>query len=213
MGVTLHLSAIAELRTPFLIPPLQPGAYYLLAWAALVLIAVTIVRSRRHYLVRHWPPGGVMALAPLTLLAAYVVIGEVWPGEYAWVTAGKPLVIPLLLLVPVAAGAAYTRTIEAVLLGTLSSLGIAVWYSHNPLTVLEGAYIALFMHLLLAQPYRGRLFWTLRQPLLAVPLASLLALPLTLLAHHAVTPGPPLTALISAGYATAGQAWPPWRKR
>ncbi|MHB0874867.1 MAG: ATP-binding protein [Anaerolineae bacterium] len=200
----LHLVPVADWHAPYLLPPIQPSAYYLLGAAVAVLIVLTLLRMHRKYLVRRWPSYCIAVLAPLALLAGHLLIVQVWPGQYAWLTAGKSLSVPALLLVAVALGAAYTPMLEAVLLGALASLGTAVWYSHNPLTVLEGAYVAFFMSSLLTQPYRGKLYWWLRQPLVAAPLSVLLALPVALLSAHAVTPGPQLTAIVAAAYLAGG---------
>ena len=198
MGIILNLSLIANWQAPLLLPPLQMGAYYVLAGGSALLVLLTLVHARRGYLVRRWPLGAVFGLLPLAALVAHVAVLQVWPGSYAWLTAGKGVIVPLLALLPVALAAAYSRPVEAVLVGLISSLSIALWHSHNPLTALEGAFIALFMSLVLTQPYRGRLAWLLRQPLLAAPLATVLAWPVMLLSAHALTFGPPLTSLLAA---------------
>ncbi|NPV08374.1 MAG: GAF domain-containing protein [Anaerolineae bacterium] len=181
-----------------LLSPSRASAYYALVAASVVLVALALLHSRRSYLVRRWPAGASAALVPPALLAAHVAVLHVWPGSYAWMTGGAGLLVPVLVLVPVTVAAARTRPLEAALVGLTSSAAVALWYSHNPLTCLEGAYYGVFLSYLLTQSYRGRLFSLLRQPLLAAPLAALLTTPVTFLAAHSTTFGPPLTSLLAA---------------
>jgi len=213
VGVIWHLSLIGELQAPLLLPPPQPGAYYMLAGASALLVLLTLLQARRGYLVRRWPPSMLLALLPLAALSMNSLVLRIWPGPYAWLTGGKGLVVPLLALVPLAVAAAYCRPVEAVFVGLAGSLVQALWHSHNPLSALEGAYLALILSLLLTQPYRGRLPWLLRQPLLAAPLAAILAWPVLLLSAYSDAFGPPLTSLVSglnfallSGALTLGQA-------
>lgn len=181
-----------------LLSPARASAYYVLLVASAVLVGLALVQSRRGYLVRRWPVGACLALVLPALLATHLVVLHVWPGSYAWMTGGAELQVPLLILIPVTLAAARTRPLEAALVGLASSAGVALWYSHNPLTFLEGAYYGLLANYLLTQPYRGRLHSLLRQPLVAAPTAALLTGPIVFLAAHSITFGPTLTALFSA---------------
>ena len=195
MGIVLNLNLIESWRGPFLLPPMRGDAYYALMAASALLVLLAVAHSRSGFLVRHWPSGAVLLLVPGALASAHVVVLHIWPGTYAWLTAGKGLLVPLLVLLPLALAAAYCRPLEAVLVGLVTSLGMALWHTHNPLTSLEGAYLALFLSALLTQPYRGRLPHLLRQPLLAGPLAAVMAWPLAFVSAYALTFSPPLTSL------------------
>ena len=198
MRFVLHFGLFELWRSPFLLPPAQASAYYLLIGAALVLVPLTLLRARRGYLVRRWPSLTVVGLVVLAPICAHVLVVYLWPGRFAWMTGGKTLAAPLLILLPVALAAAYTRTLEAVCVGTLSSLCVALWFTHNSFTCLEGAYLSLWMHILLTQPYKGRLPQVLRQPVVAAPLALLLSWPVMPVVAYASTFGPVLTSAIGA---------------
>jgi len=199
MGAELQLSIIEMWRQPLLLPPVREVAYYVLAAASLVLLLLTVWHSRRGYWARRWPVSAVIVLAPSAMLAQLVFVLQVWPSAaYGWLTAGKGLNIPLLGMLPLILGAAYCGPIEAVVVGLSSSLAYSLWFTHNPLTCLVGAFLALVLNHLLRLPYRGRLPSALRGPVLAAPLAVILIWPILVLASHATIFGHTLTSIATA---------------
>jgi len=105
--------------------------------------------------------------------------------------------LPLLGLLPVVVGAAWTGIGPASLLGLVAGIFRAGTTTHNPLSPLALALQGAAMAYLLRQEYRGRLAWALRQPLVAATISALAVQPLTLPSSFFPTyqPGGGLTAL------------------
>lgn len=198
MDLLVHLNVIEPWRSPVITPPSRPSAYYMLLIASLVLVVLTLVQSRRAHLIQYWPLGWPLLLGVPALLLSQVLVLNVWFGEYAWMTGGAGVTVPLAAMLAVTLTATRGRPLEVALVGLASSAGVALWHSHNPLTFLEGAYYGVILSSLLTQPYRGRPYSLLRQPVLAAPLAALLTWPVLLLSSHAVTFGPLLTGIFTA---------------
>ncbi|NLT41084.1 MAG: HAMP domain-containing protein [Anaerolineae bacterium] len=198
MDLLVRLSPIEPWRSPVLMPPSRPSAYYALLAASLALVVFALIRSRRAHLVQYWPLGRALLLAlPAPLLSLLLVL-QLWPGDYSWLTGGAGVRVPLVALVAVSLAATRGRPLEVALVGLASSAGVALWHSHSPLTFLEGAYYGVILNSLLTQSYRGQPYSLLRQPAFAAPLAALATWPVLLLSSHSVTFGPLLTGLFTA---------------
>lgn len=198
MDLVVHLSLIEPWHAPVLVPPSRPSAYYVLIVASVLLVALALIQSRRARLVQYWRPGRALLLAPPALLLSQLLVLRIWPGDYAWLTNGASVTLPLVTLVAVTLAAARGRPLEVALVGLAGSAGVALWHTGNPLTCLEGAYYGVILSGLLTQPYRGRLYSLVRQPVVAAPAAALLTAPILLLSAHAMTFGPLLTGIFTA---------------
>ena len=198
MDFVVHLNLIEPWRTPVLLPPSRPSAYYVLLVGSLFLVGLALFQTRRRHLVSYWPVGQALLLGLPALLAAQVLVLQVWPGPLAWMTGGLGVTVPLLALIPVTLAAARGRPLEVAVVGLAASAGVALQHSHNPLTILEGAYYGVVAGMLLTQSFRGRPYSWLRQPVVAAPMAALLTWPALFLSAHAFTFGPLLTGLFTA---------------
>ncbi len=113
--------------------------------------------------------------------------------------AAEPVVpgLPLLGLLPVAVGAAWTGAGPAALLGLVAGVFRAGGGSHNPLEPFNLAFQAALVAYFLRQDYRGRLMWLVRQPVVALTGVAIVTQPLVLFSTFvpAYVPGGALAAL------------------
>lgn len=93
------------------------------------------------------------------------------------------------------------------LVGVFSGLGRALWQTHHLFDLFHYGLITWFIALALRQNYQGRLYFFLRQPLVATSLVSLILLPpLVGLAHYAYAPASASTLAVLDLARSAGQS-------
>ena len=198
MGASLQLILFDRWQEPLLLPPAQALAYELMLGASVLLLVGALVWLRVGAQGRRWPAWAGLFLALLASASALLLVLTISLGPYAWVSGGRAIRLPLLLLVPVTLAAAYCRAPECVAVGLLAHLAQSLWYDHNPLSALVGGYYALLVHVFLTQPYRGKLGGLLRLPLVAAPLAGVLTWPVVVAAQYASASGSFLAAFAQA---------------
>lgn len=124
----------------------------------------------------------LLILTPLlnNLLVLRLHVPDLLPLPFR---AAEPVMpgLPLLGLLPVAVGAAWTGAGPAVLLGLLAGVFRAGTTTHNLLEPFSLVLQAALIGYLLRQDYRGRLAWLARQPFVALPVATIALQPVALL--------------------------------
>ena len=165
--------------------PQRWEAYLLLALYATGLVALLLRRRRDFATLRGrrllfflllLPFTALLNIAPRLRLSAADILSS--PGQ-----AIEPIVpaLPLLGLLTVAAGAAWTEVAPAALLGLLAGFLRAGATTHSLLDPFSLAFQAALVSYSLRQNYRGRLAWLARQPLVALIVANVLVQPLNML--------------------------------
>jgi PAS domain S-box-containing protein len=166
-----------------------PGRWevYLVLAVYVVSLVVVLVRSRRDFLPRGWRIflfALFLALAPvlnvvlvvrfesIDILPPYIAIEPV------------SLALPLLGLLPIALSAAWLGVGPALIVGLLTGLFRAGTTTHNPLEPFDLALVAILAASFLRQDYRGRLAAVFRQPLVALPVACVFAVPVAIFSAY-----------------------------
>ncbi|OQY26084.1 MAG: hypothetical protein B6I34_00625 [Anaerolineaceae bacterium 4572_32.1] len=112
----------------------------------------------------------------------------------------RPLEVPLIALLLIGIAAARLGTLPAALIALGSGLVRSAYETGWPLQLFEMLSFGLLIGFLLTQDYAGRLGKALRQPVLAVPLASLVA---WLLRVPILFAAPPASSLYALNYAVS----------
>lgn len=179
------------------LPARQLAGLLLLAFYSLALI-VALVRTRRSFrlVAGRWLLFLVLCLLALLLnnvLAWYYPIDR--PPVPDRPQEASSLPVPLLGSLPLLLAGGWVGAGPAIIAGILGGLMRALFINGQASQAFEFAFLGLILAFLLRQDYRGRLWWLLRQPLVAGVLGPLLIWPLVLPAVYVDTPGDPLYAL------------------
>jgi len=197
-------------RLIFLEPEIRE--YLLLALYVLVIF-VLLVRSRRDFIRmgwRHLPLFLGLLVAPLlvnNLLVLSFSRPDLLPPPNVPAEPSSPCA-PLLGALPVIAAGAWLGAGPALLVGLVSGILRAGMITGGIADPFHFAFLGYLVGFFLRQDYRGRLPLVVRQPIVAGPLATLLASPLLLLSMFAHTADSGLAGLDYAVMLTGAHLGP-----